>query len=150
MTHDHATVSTLNRLIEVCRDGQQGFNTASEGIRDSELKTLFAQYSQQRRTFAAELEKEVKRLGGDVTNRGTVTGALHHGWNNIKTAVTGKDDGAIISEAERGEDIAKAAYQKALGTTLPAGIMSVVQRQSAQVKETHDRIRALEKATQAR
>src|SRR5688572_31469331 len=97
-------ISTLNGLIEICKDGQDGFKTAAEGVERSELKTLFYEFSQQRATFAGELQNEVRRLGGDPEKSGSVAASLHRGWIDIKSAVTGKDDNAVIAECERGED----------------------------------------------
>ena len=45
-------ISTLNGLIETCKDGQEGFQTAAEGVERSDLKTLFYEFSQQRAEFA--------------------------------------------------------------------------------------------------
>ncbi len=142
-------ISTLNNLIETCRDGQNGFQTASEGVKNSELKTLFLGYSQQRAQFVGELQTEVRRLGGDPEDSGSVAATLHRGWMNIKSTVTGEDEGAIISECERGEDSAVRNYKDALQQDLPGNIRSIVESQYAQVQEAHDRIRTLEKASGA-
>ncbi len=139
-------VSTLNNLIETCKDGQNGFQTASEGVNDSELKKLFSKYALQRGQFAAELQAEVRRLGGDPEKTGSTSATLHRGWMNIKSAITGKDEGAIISEAERGEDSAVQNYEDALKEDLPANVKSIVAEQYRQVKDAHDRIRSMEKA----
>ena len=40
--------STLNELIETCKDGQEGFKQAAEGVERSDLKSLFFEFSQQR------------------------------------------------------------------------------------------------------
>jgi uncharacterized protein (TIGR02284 family) len=149
-TDNDNVISTLNNLIETCKDGEQGFRTASEGIKNQELKTLFLTYSQQRARFASELQTEVRNLGGDPEQTGSVAASLHRGWINIKSAVTGEDESAIISECERGEDSAVRNYQDALNETLPANIQTILQRQYAEVKEAHDRIRALERADGAR
>ena len=143
-------ISTLNNLIETCKDGENGFRTAADGVRNSDLKTLFLTYSQQRAQFAAELQGEVRTLGGDPENTGSVAATLHRGWINIKATVTDEDEGAVISECERGEDSAVRNYQDALNENLPANVLSTIQRQYAAVKEAHDRIRALEKADSAR
>ena len=140
-------VDTLNDLIETCKDGQNGFRTAAEGVKNSELKTLFNTYSQQRAQFAAELQNEVRRLGGDPEKTGSVAASLHRGWIDIKSAVTGEDEGAIISECERGEDSAVDNYEDALKENLPADIRSIIERQFTQVKDAHDRIRSLERAS---
>ncbi len=116
------TISVLNDLIETCKDGQEGFKAASEGVKDSGLKTLFSGYSLQRGQFAGELQREVQRLGGSPEKSGSVSASLHRGWINIKSAVTGKDESAIVSECERGEDSARDAYQKALKEPLPTDV----------------------------
>ena len=149
-TDNDDVISTLNNLIETCKDGQNGFQTAAEGVKNSELKTLFHTYSQQRAQFAGELQAEVSRLGGDPEQTGSVAASLHRGWINIKSAVTGEDEAAVISECERGEDSAVRNYEDALADEdLPADIRAIVERQFAQVTEAHDRIRSIEKATGA-
>jgi uncharacterized protein (TIGR02284 family) len=142
-------ISTLNNLIETCKDGQNGFQAAADGVKNSELKTLFHTYSRQRAQFAGELQAEVRRLGGDPEQTGSVAATLHRGWINIKSAVTGEDEEAVISECERGEDSAVRNYQDAINGGLPADVSTIVERQYTQVKEAHDRIRALERASGA-
>ena len=142
-------VSTLNNLIETCKDGQQGFQTAAEGVKTSELKTLFHTYAQERGRMAAELQSEVRRLGGDPEQTGSVAASLHRGWINIKSVVTGQDEATIITECERGEDAALACYEEALRGELPADIQPVVERQAGTIREAHDRIRNLESAAGA-
>jgi uncharacterized protein (TIGR02284 family) len=149
MASSEEVISTLNNLIETCRDGQNGFQTAAEGVEDSELKQLFYTYSQQRAGFAGELQDEVRRLGGDPETSGSVAASLHRGWIDIKSAVTGKDNKAVISECERGEDSAVTNYREALDADMPTDVRSVVERQAAEVKKAHDRIRSLEKGAGA-
>jgi uncharacterized protein (TIGR02284 family) len=149
MASNEEVISTLNDLIETCRDGQNGFQTAAEGVNNSELKQLFYFYSQQRASFVGELQDEVRRLGGDPENSGSVAASLHRGWIDIKSAVTGSDDGSVISECERGEDAAVSNYHDALSKDLPADVRSVVERQFAEVKKAHDRIRTLQRASGA-
>ncbi|PYT01447.1 MAG: aldehyde dehydrogenase [Acidobacteria bacterium] len=139
-------ISTLNGLIETCKDGQNGFKEAAEGVERSDLKSLFYEFSQQRSQFAGELQSLVQSLGGDPENTGSIAAAIHRGWINIKSAVTGKDEGAILNECERGEDSAKNAYKNALEESLPANIMETVQTQYVAVQAAHDRVNALRDA----
>jgi uncharacterized protein (TIGR02284 family) len=53
------------------------------------------------------------------------------------------------AECERGEDSAVANYRAALGTDLPAHVRALVERQFSEVKQAHDRVRSLEKASGA-
>jgi uncharacterized protein (TIGR02284 family) len=139
-------ISTLNGLIETCKDGQDGFKEAAEGVERSDLKSLFYEFSQQRAQFAGELQSLVQTLGGDPEDSGSVAAALHRGWINIKSAVTGKDEAAILNECERGEDSAKNAYKGAMEEALPANIIETVQAQYVAVQAAHDRIKALRDA----
>ena len=148
-TDKDKAISTLNNLIETCKDGENGFRTAAAGVKDGELKTLFDTYSRQRAKFAAALQDEIRVLGGDPEKSGSTAAVLHRGWINIKSTVTGQDEGAVISECERGEDSAVRNYEEALKENLPADVKATVQRQFAQVKEAHDRIRSLERASSA-
>ncbi len=148
MTNDDV-ISTLNNLIETCKDGQDGFKAAAEGVERSDLKTVFYDLGQQRSKFVGELQSLVRELGGDPETTGSVSASLHRGWINIKSAVTGKDDSAILNEAERGEDAAKKAYKDALAESLPANVNSVVQRQADEVMKAHDKVRDLRDAANA-
>jgi uncharacterized protein (TIGR02284 family) len=140
-------ITTLNDLIEICKDGEKGFKTAAEGFKDSELKTQCLKYAQQRGQFAGDLQNEVQELlGGTPEQTGSVAGALHRGWIDIKSAVMKGDDNSIISEVERGEDEAKEAYEKALKGYLPPNLAGMIQRQYVEVKAVHDRFSALQAA----
>ena len=149
MASNEEVISTLNGLIQTCRDGQEGFETAADGVENGELKKLFRDYSRQRAGFVGELRDEVRRLGGEPADSGTLGGSLHRGWMDIRAAVSGGDDAGIITECERGEDAAVKNYSAALGRDMPAGVRPVVERQFAAVKEAHDRIRSLQRASGA-
>ena len=139
------TAEVLNTLIATCADGEEGFQTAAEGIKDLAIRGLFERYARQRRDFRLELERATRRFGGVPQTAGSIAGTLHHAWMNIKSTVTGGDEAAIIAEAERGEDTAVRDYQDALRASLPADVRDVVQRQFMSVKAAHDRVRELER-----
>jgi uncharacterized protein (TIGR02284 family) len=149
MASEAQVVSTLNNLIQTCRDGEEGFRAAAGGVKGAELKELFHGYSRQRASFAGELRDEVRRLGGEPADAGSITGSFHRGWLGLKAALTGADERAVLAECERGEDSALAAYRAALGVDMPAGVRTAVERQFAEVKEARERIRVLERASGA-
>ncbi|MBA2351281.1 MAG: PA2169 family four-helix-bundle protein [Burkholderiales bacterium] len=136
-------VSTLNNLIETCKDGEQGYKTCAENAKDSKLKSVFNDGARRCAEGARELQSQVGRLGGDADTKGSVSGAVHRGWVNLKASITGKDDKAILNEAERGEDVAKKAYKEALETDLPSDLRIIVQRQYEGVMQNHDNVKAL-------
>jgi len=140
MASDAEVVSTLNGLIETCRDGQEGFRTAAEGVRNAELREQFERYSQQRAGFAGELQDEVRRLGGEPESTGSLVASLHRGWMGLRAALEGGDERAILGECERGESAALETYRGALGTDLPANVRTTVERQFAEIKEARNLI----------
>ena len=142
ITNDEV-ISTLNNLIEICKDGQDGFKAAAEGVEAPETKNLFYHYSQQRAQFAGELQEQVRHLGGDPEQSGSMAGAVHRGWINLKAALTGKDQHAVLTECENGEDSAVSNYQAALQKELPVDVKQLVSQQADTIKQAHDRVRSL-------
>ena len=142
MTNDE-TISTLNDLIETSKDGEHGFDTCAENVKDMQLKQLFTAAAQRCAEGAKELQEQVRLLGGDPDEHSSVAGTLHRAWVDIKAAITGKDEQAVLEECERGEDVAKKTYEKALAKRLPDNIRSIVQRHYQGVVENHDRVRDL-------
>lgn len=143
------TISVLNDLIETSKDGEKGFLTCAEDIKNPELKSLFIQRSQGCAASAAELQAEVRALGGDPETSTSVSGDLHRRWVDLKSLVTGKDEEAVLNEAERGEDHALKAYKKALEKDLPANVRAVVERQYHGVQRNHDQVKALRNIARA-
>jgi uncharacterized protein (TIGR02284 family) len=140
----------INNLIETLKDGQEGFKQAAESVRNLALKTLFSDYSQQRSRFATALQSEARSQGETKPETSSsATGALHRGWINLKSAITGGDEHAILAECERGEDSAVEEYKKALDDGLSPSGQELVSRQFAEIKAAHDRIRSLRDATKS-
>lgn len=145
MINPKQVAQQLNHLVQICLDGEEGFRQAAEGVETTELKTMFTEFSQQRAGLAADLQREVVRLGQEPAVDGTIMGAVHRGWLNLKSAVVSNDEKAIINECERGEDVAKDAYEEVLKEGLPNETELLVSRQYALVKAAHDRVRAAQR-----
>jgi conserved hypothetical protein len=145
-------ISVLNDLIETCKDGEQGFRTAAEGVGktgDAELRTLLNAHAQERARFAADLQSEVLHLGGDPSKSGHVSGSFHRGWMNLKSAISANSEASIIEECESGERAAMKNYEGALKKMLPADLMEIVETQYAEIKLAHARLKGLERAYKA-
>jgi uncharacterized protein (TIGR02284 family) len=136
-------LSTLNDLIETCKDSQQGFHTAAEKLKDPEIHTLFLKFYLQRSEFAGELQAEVTRIGGDPATSGSALGAIQRGWIGLKTALAADTDFAILDEADKSEDAAVKNYIEALRKDLPSDLESIVSRQFHEIQQTHRTLREL-------
>ena len=134
---------TLNKLIETCKDGEAGFKACADDVKSAELKRLLQDRALQCASAADELQRCVLELGGTPEDSTSVGADLHRRWVDLKSLVTGKDEKAILNEAERGEDVAKARYAEALRENLPSNIRDLVQRQYEGVLRNHDQVKAL-------
>lgn len=137
-------IDTLNDVTETLKDGEQGFRTAAKDVKSPELAQLFGTYAQQRAEFASHLQARVAALGASVKKSGSIAGSVHRGWMNVKAALSTNEPQAVLEEAERGEDIAVAAYRKALDHhDLDADTRALLQAQASAVQAAHNRVRDL-------
>jgi uncharacterized protein (TIGR02284 family) len=136
-------VSVLNGLIEISRDGAEGFRTCAEDVDDAALKLYFENRAQSCTNAVRELSAEVRRYGGDPDTGGTATGILHRAWLDLKTAVTSQDNLAVLEECERGEAAAVMAYENALREELTGDVRALLEKQCDGAKRNHDRVRQL-------
>ncbi|MGQ5522737.1 ferritin-like domain-containing protein [Chitinimonas sp. PSY-7] len=136
-------VDTLNNLIEASNDGVYGFDQCAQYASASELKNMFRMRAAECQQAVRELTDLVVAHGGKPDSGGTVSGAMHRGWVSIRSAVSANEDLAILEECEKGEDVAKAQYRKALNEPLPEAVRLVVDRQNRGVVRNHDEIKAL-------
>lgn len=146
---DAKVIDVLKNLIETCRDGQKGYAEAAEHISaNHSLKQFFREQSVERGRFLSELTQAMQTYDKDVDTSGSISGKLHRTWLEIKGAVTGGDDHAILSTVEGGEDYAKKAYEDAVAASLPSNILEVVRRQQGSVNAAHDKVRAMRDSTE--
>jgi uncharacterized protein (TIGR02284 family) len=125
-------------VIKTLQDSQKGFADIGEHLKDDTLKRYFLAESLKRANFRAELENELHRAGmADVKESGTVAGAMHRAWGDLKAKMGGGDH-ALRETAEQGEDEAKKTYKDALEKDLPLPIRSLLAEQQAHVLTSHD------------
>lgn len=125
MTQNNDVISFLNSLIETCKDEEKGFREAASRVgNDGEpgLRTVLNLYAQQRAGFAAELQNEVLRRGGEPAESGHVSATLRRDWLDFKSAMKAGPDYAdkddyeldILAACEAGEKAAMENYENIL------------------------------------
>ena len=137
-------VSTLNELIETTIDSITGYEDSAKNIDNQRLQQIFRERADERQRVVEELRSEVRRLGGNPEESGTLLGKAHQRFEDLKAAITGRDEKAIINEVERGEDYLKAKFETALNSgSLSGESRSVVERAYQSVRSGHDQISQL-------
>ena len=136
-------VTVIEKLAEICKDGEKGYKDAAEHAKSSDLKSFFSTESSERGRFATELQSVLTKFGKtEKKEAGTVAGALHRAWIDTKVGL-GAGDKSILESVEKGEDEAKEAYQEATGAPLPPDVAEIVSRQARSVQNAHDRVKIL-------
>ena len=139
------TVSQLNHLVEVCRNGENGFRRAALAAQDAHLRAILAEYASQREQFAAQLRYQVSRMGARPQDNGSLAGAVHRRWMDLLSAVSSDAERALIRECERGERFALASYKLALTNGLEGEVATLVREQQAQIELAYRHLQQLQK-----
>ena len=144
MTDTSHDIRTLNGLIATTIDSVDGYRTSANDVDNPRFAELFTARASERSSVAEQLRGEVKRLGGNPEDDGTILAAGHRAFVNLKAAVTGRDDQAIVNEVERGVDHIKAKYEDALkDDSLSPQCRSLIETAYGSVKSGHDEMRDL-------
>lgn len=138
-----ATVDALQDLIQANIDARDGFRLAAHEIEHAAISAAFEHFAHQRQEQADELTAFVECNGEEARREGSYAAAVHRTWMTVRELLSGDDTNAILSEAERGEDHIKDAYQTALRNTAGSAVNDVLTRHYAQVKAAHDRVKML-------
>jgi uncharacterized protein (TIGR02284 family) len=138
----HEVEESVRSVIQSLIDGQEGFQKLGDEVKDTHLKRYFLAESLKRAEFRGELETILHQEGvHDVKESGTLAGAVHRAWGNLKAAMGGSDQ-TLLATAEQGEDEAVAAYEKALTKDFPLPVRQLLNTQSAHIQMAHDYIKA--------
>lgn len=143
------TISHLNRLIEACRNGELGYTEAARLVEEPRLQGIFEAYAKERAGFAKALAAEVEKLGGKPVDSGTLGGALHRGWIDLKATATLGEGRAILSACKTGEDAAFMRYAHACDSGVSGQSRELVAKQWAKIKEAIAHLGRLKKEIEA-
>ncbi len=138
-------VESLNYLIGTLHDGEKGYRDAADEVDSSEFQTIFNRVAQERASFRADLEGEVRRHGGEPKEGGSASAALHRTWLNVRDAITGKSDEEVLKEVERGDETAIENYNDVLQRDLPGDLAPMVQQQHDKIQQTLQEVRTLKR-----
>ncbi len=139
-------IGKLNSLLEKNHDAMKGYAQAMENVKNPSLKTLFADHSAQRRQFAQDLRKHIQAFGGTTDDGGSVAGEIHRFWIDLKSAVTGNSDEAILEECIRGEEASLEEYDDVLEhrNELPLDTYNMIMVQKGVIQNYVSQLKSLE------
>jgi uncharacterized protein (TIGR02284 family) len=140
-SHD---ISTLNDLIATTYDSMNGYTEAARNSGNQRFVAMFTARSVEREAAIRTLRAEVVRLGGKPDDDGTVLGGAHRMFMNLKSVVSGRDEVAIITEIEQGEEHIMAKFEDAIADgDLAPQVMHTIRECFVSVRQGHDEMRDL-------
>jgi uncharacterized protein (TIGR02284 family) len=143
-TSNEKAVKVLNGLIETTLDSANGYREAAENTDRADFKSMFAERSAKREALASRLQTEVRTFGGEPETDQSMMGKAHNKFVDLKNAMTGGSDKAVVDEVERGEDFIKQKFETAAQEDdLPVEVRGVIERACQEIRADHDMVSAL-------
>lgn len=137
------TAAVLEDLIKINNDRIEGYEKAMEQTKENDLDRLFSEMLGESRKYKEELQGMLDGLGDEDRNDTTIAGKIYRTWMDVKVTFGGNDRRTVLASCEFGEDAAQKSYRHALEQDLPEPVRTVVAKQQAALKVSHDRIRHL-------
>lgn len=131
---------SLNQILELLHDSQDGYNESAGAIKDQQLKAIFTNLAILRDKMIKELENKAHQLNITHEKTGSMLAAGHRLFLDLKSLVTDGDPVAIINEIERGEKFTIKHYEDELEKQLPTDIKSIFQNQLNIIKNNLESI----------
>lgn len=150
MAEHNTDTTTLNTLIGTLLDSALGYRKAAEDIDRPDLGSRFTARASEREQAVRSLQAAVSAMGGNPEDDATTLGGAHRVFLDLKAAVMGRDDKAIVNEVERGEDYLKEKFETALKMDdLSPSARTAIQAAWDSVRAGHDEMSALKHSMEA-
>ncbi len=144
MSAKNHDIDTLNELITSTIDSVDGYRKAGEDSNSGQFQPIFFSRASERREVAERLQDEVRNLGGEPSDDGSLMGAADRAFMTLREVISGDDEKAIVAEVERGEDKIKAKFEDAIADSkLSPETRNVISSAYTSVKAGHDQMRDL-------
>ena len=134
------SVSWFQELIRANIDSRDGFTEAAGNLSPSaSLATVFSRLARQRQVHIDELQDLLACHDELPQNSGTLSGAAHRIWMDLRAAFGG-GEAALLEEAEGSEIRLMNRYEEALHALPEGEFIDALRRQYAVVKTSYERI----------
>lgn len=140
-SHD---IKVLNSLIETTIDSVDGYRRSAQEATNSRFSAAFLERASEREEIVSKLRDQVRRLGGEPADDGTVLASAHRAFLSLRDKVTGTDDESVIAEVDHGESYLNGKWETALqDNDLSVETRSLIQQCYSSVREGRDTFRRL-------
>lgn len=139
---DEGMAAELNDLLQINLDGQSGYEAAAQDLKNQDYRELFTQYAQERKANVDMLSSMIRAGGHTPGKTGSLAGAFHEGWMNLRAALS-SGDRPVFAECEQADALALAAYQEVMARTTDEAILEPLRQQFTTIRNAYERVKAL-------
>jgi len=134
----------LHDLLDRCNDSSKGYSQAADSADSSSMKLYLHNIALERKDFGSTISQLVKQNGGEPSKGGTLKGAVHRNWLNVKAALSSNTEENILEECLRGEQRLVEDYVETIQNgDFNLDTKNVLARQLANVQERVSRMESL-------
>jgi uncharacterized protein (TIGR02284 family) len=145
---EHA--KALQVLLQKNYDAEKGFKNAITKTESDNLKEFLKRQALKHNRFATELDREIRSLNETPKEEGSFTGKLSRAWMDIKVAVSGNHDEAILEECVRGEKSSAEEYEEALDENkFTPHLEQVLKKQLSDINTMIAEVKSMEDLTES-
>lgn len=137
------TITMLNRLIVVSKDGESSLRAAAEEAYHPTLKASLMSYSRFFGEAASELQKAVADLGGAPKALGTFGNTLHRTWLHLRSVAQGHNEDVLLDEISGDERNVAESLARAVREVTPPQVHEMLERQYEGVLRHYGEIREI-------
>lgn len=133
---DQHVASSLEHLVAIAVDGEEGYTKAAEMVSSKNLLAQFEQTATSRNIQSEAIRNYLSANGIEKPeHEGGFAGALHRAWLDVKGTLSNRSDSAVISSCVTGDKSAIEAYEDVLAKDgLPEDLQKLLSEQLADLK----------------
>jgi uncharacterized protein (TIGR02284 family) len=137
------TITMLNRLIVVSKDGENSLRAAAEEAYHPALKASLMSYSRFFAEAASELQHAVTDLGGAPKALGTFGNTLHRTWLHLRSVAQGHNEDVLLEEIADDERVVAESLARAVREETPPAVHDLLERQYEGVLKHYGELREI-------
>lgn len=120
----------INNILALLADSRKGYQEASDRAEDAMVKQHLSELSIAR----TQLIDDLARASDLDPAAGTLSGALHRVWIDVRDALSASDNVNVLRECERGETFLAERYKEALDAPeVPDSLKTLLEKQRNEV-----------------
>ena len=135
MSLEKKTIDSLQHLVVIGVDGEEGYEKAAQMVSSKNLLAQFEQLATSRNIQAEAIRNYLAENGVEKpAHEGDFSGIMHRAWLDIKGTLSNRSDSVSVSSCVSGDEAAIDAYEDVLKEDLPDDLRKLLGDQLQSIK----------------